>query len=447
MKHISRLATFVVAMFFLYACQKEADFTGPALSSKQEGIEFIKKQFISQHYEAELFSRFNDSTQLYWRPTWENYSQTTTDDSTLLYYIPLQPTLQSVKTGKLLQTVKAMGMARYIMVRSTRGVVKFYLAYYMAEPADSSNSSSQTSDGELNFTTFSGTLTMRDLAEEQVSGYLFLNGKSINPNPEAFNPNARNNAIACKNIEYCWWQRNCTNNFGVEVQAIRTSGEGSCPYPTTYNTSYGCPPWTRTETTVEQVCWVVDEPPPPPTSGGGGTGGSGTFYPTPTAAVIGNRPISEFLSKCDGITNIWSNYPNNEVQALVTESGNLLVVAVLSYGGGSYSGLYQYGAKTYYVYPMSQGAPAHAYSNVQTSGGNYYIPVVAAVHTHTPCRTDGTNGVSQPVSAADVAFANKFTQLNHWVIGCGVIARYGGSNPNYYDVQSGSLSTLCTNIR
>lgn len=168
----------------------------------------------------------------------------------------------------------------------------------------------------------------------------------------------------------------------------------------------------------------------------------------------GTKPLAEYsdTAKCQGVQDIWNNYPVNEVMAFVTSEGKLIVTQVLPLTGGSVNGLYTHnnpatGAPTYYyIYPMSSGAPSQNYAGMVNNGQYYFIPIVASVHTHAPCRTDGTNGVSHPVGSDDQALATSHSGLRHFVIGCGAVAQYNSSNPNFYNVQIGLLSSTCNLI-
>lgn len=186
-------------------------------------------------------------------------------------------------------------------------------------------------------------------------------------------------------------------------------------------------------------------------SGGGSSSGGGTennFQPfNPTLSDFGNKPIFEYSNKCQGILDGWNNYPNNEVFGYITSDGQLLVINVLPLTGGETSGTYYYNGITYYPYPDTQGPLSGSYSGVIHSAGFYLIPVVASFHTHSPCRNDGSDGVSQLVSQEDKDMANQSQHINHWAIGCGATAQFDASNPNFYNKQTGQLSILCSNVQ
>jgi len=97
----------------------------------------------------------------------------------------------------------------------------------------------------------------------------------------------------------------------------------------------------------------------------------------------------------------------------------------------------------YYPYPKSQGATSLSYGGMIENNSYYFIPVEASIHTHTPCRQDGSDGVSHAVGSEDKQFAAQYPGINHWVVGCGAIAQYNGNNNNFYNKSSGSLSSIC----
>ncbi len=169
---------------------------------------------------------------------------------------------------------------------------------------------------------------------------------------------------------------------------------------------------------------------------------------------IGEKPILEYAdsAKCTAMNDIWNNYPNNEVISFITADGKIIVTDILPLDGGITRGLYKYfdaftnSFKYYYTFPVSEGAPSQTYSGMVNNGSYYFIPVVASIHTHTPCRQDGTNGVSHNVGKADKDFALNNSGLRNWVIGCGAIAQFDHINPNFYNIQNGPLSSTCSMI-
>jgi hypothetical protein len=201
----------------------------------------------------------------------------------------------------------------------------------------------------------------------------------------------------------------------------------------------------------ETVCSSVD--------GGGGTGAPGGDTGGGTIDVyedltMGNPPLAEFANKCQGLQFMWNKYPSNEVFGYITQDGQLIVTNILGYSIGGASVPVAFNGKMYYGFQDAE--PTLTYqgmlpSSYTTPDGvehkRYYIPVVASVHTHTPCRSDGTDGVSQEVSSGDQNFAALYPQLNNWVIGCNAIAQYNSNNSSFFNVHSGSLSSTCNLIQ
>ena len=72
----------------------------------------------------------------------------------------------------------------------------------------------------------------------------------------------------------------------------------------------------------------------------------------------------------------------------------------MSFTGGDISGVYEHADTIYYTFPYTNGPPSGTYTGMIHSVNNYFIPVVASVHTPTPYRTDGNNGVSHDVGKA-----------------------------------------------
>lgn len=191
----------------------------------------------------------------------------------------------------------------------------------------------------------------------------------------------------------------------------------------------------------------------PADGGGGNTSGTfpENFDPNLLYNGLGGKPLKEYNNPCAGVDEMWNNYPENEVHGYLTSDGKLITTNVLSFSGGEMRGVYPYRnpltsvTQYYYTYPMSQGPPTQSYSGIKDNGQFYFIPVVASIHTHTPCRIDGTNGVSHDVSAEDKAFATKYPGLRNWVVGCNAIAQFNDSD-NFFNVTTGPLSNTCSSI-
>ncbi len=185
---------------------------------------------------------------------------------------------------------------------------------------------------------------------------------------------------------------------------------------------------------------------------GGGGGASINYLVANLINKIGNKPVKEYSNKCAGLEEMWKNYPRNEVFGYITLDNQLLVTDVLRIGGGNASGAYKHtdgtGKVTYYfTYPDTQGPPSGSYSGLIHTGGKYFIPIKASVHTHTPCRSDGTNGVSHDVGDDDKIFATKAPGLKHWVIGCNAIGEFNNKTQSFFNIQTGNISVTCSKIQ
>ena len=219
---------------------------------------------------------------------------------------------------------------------------------------------------------------------------------------------------------------------------IKDVGEKDCKITTLYlvtecwiiiagqNYDLDCSTTTETETEVTTGC-AGGSPTIGGYGGGGGTGGTGTggtgvrinpndrdqrciedevdcedseLSPEDTP---GDKPLDVFEDKCAGLADLWnrSNGTGNpEVYGVLTEGGNFLVTQELDAAGGQVDGLYRQDDPTtgneitYFFYPVSQGPVFLPGDNVRSNGTYYFIPITATVHSHSPCITDGTDGIT-----------------------------------------------------
>ena len=164
------------------------------------------------------------------------------------------------------------------------------------------------------------------------------------------------------------------------------------------------------------------------------------------ANIAGDSLTKEYPDKCTGVQDMWNSYPNNEVAGYLTADGKVILTDILGNSRGTMGAPYVHNGTAYYAYPNTQPAPSQNYTGMLNQAGYYFIPIVASIHTHTPCRSDGTNGISHPVGLDDKAFAQQYPSINHWVIGCGAIGQFDGSNSNFFNKSFGSLSNICGGI-
>lgn len=150
---------------------------------------------------------------------------------------------------------------------------------------------------------------------------------------------------------------------------------------------------------------------------------------------------------CDGVERIWQLNQQNgdEYVGVLTTDGAILIMQQLNPNGGGITGIYNHNGNTYYQYPTSQGAPSRTYAGQIIASGKYFIPIVASIHSHAPCLNDGTDGTGNTIND-DQAFANHYSNINHFIIGCNAIGQFNGSSNQAYNISNGSLSSICNNI-
>jgi|GEM_PF-2164977 len=173
--------------------------------------------------------------------------------------------------------------------------------------------------------------------------------------------------------------------------------------------------------------------------------------------AAGPKPMAEYTDKCVGMQAMWSKSAANRKERIgfVTENGGLIETHEGTYNSIPIDGLIRHAGKTYYHYEQPASAPLPTWPGTLTNTSNIsdpskirvYIPIVATVHTHNPCRDDGTNGVSHAVGLDDKTLATMHPHINHYVIGCGAVAQYNATNSQFYNVVTGALSSSCAGIR
>lgn len=185
----------------------------------------------------------------------------------------------------------------------------------------------------------------------------------------------------------------------------------------------------------------------PISSGTGGLSPSSTISSLNISdykAVISPAPIKVYSNICDAINEMWNSYPNNETFGYLTEDGKVIFTNILPLSGGQAAGLYnnENSNDYYFVYPKSAGT--YSFINPISNSTNTFVKVIASIHTHTPCRFDGTDGVTNKiVSLEDASLANQHPGLINYVIGCGAIANFNESNDSYFNIHNSSQSNLC----
>ena len=162
----------------------------------------------------------------------------------------------------------------------------------------------------------------------------------------------------------------------------------------------------------------------------------------------GFKPIYEDDNKCNGVNQLWnySQSSGDEYAAVLTTDGAILITQQLNTTGGGISGIYEFNGNTYYQYPTSQGAPSRTYQGQLISSGRYFIPISATLHSHTPCLNDGTDGITNNTINDDQNFAQRFSNIKHYIIGCNAIGEFNGNSNQAFNIQTGNLSSTCHNI-
>ncbi len=162
----------------------------------------------------------------------------------------------------------------------------------------------------------------------------------------------------------------------------------------------------------------------------------------------GDKPIYESDNKCKGLNQLWAYSQNSgdEYAGVLTTDGAILITQQLDIDGGGVNGIYEYKGITYYQYPTSQGAPSRTYQGQLESAGRYFIPIMATIHSHTPCLNDGTDGITNNSIDDDQDFASHYPNINHYIIACNAIGQFNGNGNRAFNIQTGSLSITCNSI-
>ena len=161
----------------------------------------------------------------------------------------------------------------------------------------------------------------------------------------------------------------------------------------------------------------------------------------------GVKPLFEYEDKCEGLIALWElSQSGNEFAGVLTTNGSFLITQELDPNGGGLGGIYNLNGQTYYQYPIAEGAPSGAYSGMLESVGRYFIPITTTVHSHSPCITDGTDGITNNIINDDMNFASNYPNATHFIIGCDAIGQFDGASNQAFNIELGDLSELCANI-
>jgi len=472
-------ATLTIGVFF-YSCENDLDtnLNQQPLSNiigQQQvtgvGISLIQQEFIDQSYDTKLASNFNDTIKIHWEPNWNVASQQVIKDTITYTYIPLNPTLRAIRSREIVGTFNDNDAKDYLMVKSYGSLNEFYKATYIFDKVSTENDIKQKELSQSkDLKSFSGSLFLMNLGHNVTTKVLYKNGarqKTPNDGAKTGEVSANGYYTVCNVENECIWSRLCYYGAasGIEVQGARTFSTGPCVQPGP-GISAGCEAWRLTNQFAKVVCTEYYDPnipttPPtdpyiPPTTSGGSSGSGTSTYSSRIADNFnskiylfnGVKPAREYSNSCQGAVGLWNTSlsfnPPREAVGVITTDGKLLEVAVLGVSGGTWGGLYYHEGNVYYTYPMSQGAPSQTYTNMLTANGQYFIPIKATIHTHSPCVQDGTNGISNLViSQGDKALATKFPMIKHYIIGCNAVGLFNLNSTSPTLLQSGPLSNTC----
>ncbi|HVW99149.1 MAG TPA: hypothetical protein VHA52_01700, partial [Candidatus Babeliaceae bacterium] len=193
-------------------------------------------------------------------------------------------------------------------------------------------------------------------------------------------------------------------------------------------------------------------PEPPYGNGGGGDDDDDGFSFDSNLLLNnmnGTKPIAEYPDKCSGAQGIWTMATNNnkEVFGVMTADSQFMAVAMIGFEGGQFGGIYDEYGTEYYTYPDSLGLPSQTYSGMIHSAGQYFIPIIATIHTHNPCVVDGTDGVTNGnLSPEDIQLENNYTTINHYIIGCDALGKLNAGYNQAFLLATGTLSNTCSLI-
>ena len=452
---------YFLLMFIVLSCHEED-------AIKRDGdIEKAKTWFLQN--EANLSSLLKQDAsgrdrtiKFEKRPDWKKSKVHETSNGNKAIEVVLDYNTYLMPSDKTPQSGRPNMLSSMLLFETKQGDYKIYLLKTYPENPDT-----KLDKGDFNRLNygkipgdFSGKMMVFDWNENFLGGWQISNGEKTQYIIRAENEDTQDKSVSdgrtaggCYTVVMEWYIQVCTEDG-----------------------SY-CTDWSLYETDSNIHCdYTSPQAPQPPdgggnSGGGGGTGGAGgsggsgsgdcvtpdeyiqdLMVPCEDAIPVGDKPIYEYPNKCQGLQNIWNNFPSNEMYGYITSEGSLIVTNQLPFSGGAAFGTFTHSnGTTYYPYPMNQGAPSFNYAGmIQYPPNNpthYLIPVVASVHTHSPCRTDGTNGVSHSVGNDDKTFAASHPGLTHWVIGCNAVAQYNSSSNSFINVQTGNISSTCNSIK
>lgn len=272
-----RLIAFCFVLAVIYGCSKELDESiSPSRNLVQtERIGRLKKNFLDQKYDSTLFDKFNDSLKIYWEPAWQEAFEKTSPNSDMYTYVPLEPQLRSVKTGRIYEDFEMIYIERYIVIKQVGPNYSFQLATYSSDDRGTNADMENASLGKFNVSNdFTGSLFLKDLTHNSVGIINYSNGKREEANIDGLTGNSVQSTSGwdCLNIYTCYWSYPCGQTV-VGTSTRTVGGQCSDVEPTQEPCSWAMG-WRLEGSYYEgQQCTYVEDPPLP----GGGVDGSATL--------------------------------------------------------------------------------------------------------------------------------------------------------------------------
>ena len=283
---------------------------------KREDIRQLKKLFLDKKYNEKLVQKFSDTLYIYWTPQWNKASQKGTPKSITYTYVPLEPKLRVSP-----YTMGMVGVKEFLLIKRENGQIDFSVATYMyTEPR---NKRAVSPYDPRFFTTFTGVLTLNNLATNEGARFIYTNGvtpqtttkkSATSSTVNSSNPTAADgisNEIICEEYVICYWTASCAfgpnGRVGAFTAGTTTSGLGGCEYPGQEPCYEWGSTWYPNGSTTRQQCHQEDPPPPPdspPTDGGGGDDGDDAAYEAQLGEELKSNKLA-LLGNCPELLDKW----------------------------------------------------------------------------------------------------------------------------------------------
>ena len=225
----------------LYSCKKsESEQQAP----NGPDISALRTAFADKGYEKALLHSLGGTTELYWEPEWQNWSQKVNESGEQYYYVPLTPKLRSQATGREAANFKLLGTKSFLLIKPSESGPKFSLATCLF--TESQPGSVKTSEAAF-YATFTGTEVLVDLATKKSTRIQYENGvikltarqlaaKQLSASSAKGGAPHTTNDVVCTNNYTCYWSGYCdtdhttygTVTFGEDMCSLPVSMAGAC---------------------------------------------------------------------------------------------------------------------------------------------------------------------------------------------------------------------------